>query len=138
MRWRVIDLCQWLFEEHKVSVAKQTPSRELHQDRLLARSAMIPLRSRKVGGTCCRQNSTKAMTSLGRQVRFRVPLLLVEMPPTGPAVKPPVAASRDLTPLGHDRRPTAHAVHADVPPAALISDVTVATQPLQIRHWCKG
>ena len=31
VRWRVIDLCQWLFEEHKVSVAKQTLSRELRK-----------------------------------------------------------------------------------------------------------
>ena len=28
-RWRLVDLCQWLFEEHRVSVAKQTLSREL-------------------------------------------------------------------------------------------------------------
>lgn len=75
VRWRVIDLCQWLFEEHKVSVAKQAPSCELRQDGLLARSAMIPLRWRKVGRTCCRQNTTNAMTSLGRQVRLRMPLL---------------------------------------------------------------
>jgi transposase len=31
VRWRVIDLCQWLFEEHKVNVAKQTLSRELRK-----------------------------------------------------------------------------------------------------------
>ncbi len=29
VRWRVIDLCQWLWEEHQVTVAKQTLSREL-------------------------------------------------------------------------------------------------------------
>jgi transposase len=29
VRWRIIDLCQWLFEEFRVSVAKQTLSREL-------------------------------------------------------------------------------------------------------------
>jgi transposase len=29
VRWRVIDLCQWLFEEHKVRITKQTLSREL-------------------------------------------------------------------------------------------------------------
>jgi transposase len=29
VRWRVIDLCQWLWEEHRVTVAKQTLSREL-------------------------------------------------------------------------------------------------------------
>jgi transposase len=29
VRWRLIDLCQWLFEEFRVTVAKQTLSREL-------------------------------------------------------------------------------------------------------------
>ncbi len=29
VRWRLVDLCQWLFEEHRVSVSKQTLSREL-------------------------------------------------------------------------------------------------------------
>ena len=29
MRWRIVDLCQWLYEEFRVSVAKQTLSREL-------------------------------------------------------------------------------------------------------------
>lgn len=29
VRWRIIDLCQWLFEEFRVSVSKQTLGREL-------------------------------------------------------------------------------------------------------------
>ena len=29
VRWRIVDLCQWLYEEFRVSVAKQTLSREL-------------------------------------------------------------------------------------------------------------
>jgi len=29
VRWRLIDLCQWLWDEHRVSVSKQTLSREL-------------------------------------------------------------------------------------------------------------
>ncbi len=29
VRWRPIDLCQWLYEEFKVVVSKQTLSREL-------------------------------------------------------------------------------------------------------------
>ena len=29
VRWRVIDLCQWVWDEFQVSVAKQTLSREL-------------------------------------------------------------------------------------------------------------
>jgi len=30
VRWRLIDLCQWLWEECRVSIAKPTLSRELH------------------------------------------------------------------------------------------------------------
>jgi hypothetical protein len=29
VRWRIIDPCQWLWEEYEVSVSKQTLSREL-------------------------------------------------------------------------------------------------------------
>jgi transposase len=29
VRWRIIDLCQWVWEEFRVSIAKQTMSREL-------------------------------------------------------------------------------------------------------------
>ena len=29
VRWRIIDLCQWLLDEHQVTVSKQTLSREL-------------------------------------------------------------------------------------------------------------
>jgi len=29
VRWRLIDLCQWLWDEHQVTVAKQTLGREL-------------------------------------------------------------------------------------------------------------
>jgi transposase len=29
VRWRLVDLCQWLWEEYQISVAKQTLSREL-------------------------------------------------------------------------------------------------------------
>lgn len=31
VRWRVIDLCQWLFAEHRVTIAEQTLGRELRQ-----------------------------------------------------------------------------------------------------------
>lgn len=29
VRWRIVDLCQWVFEEFRISVAEQTMSREL-------------------------------------------------------------------------------------------------------------
>ena len=29
MRWRIVDLCQWVFEEFRLTIAKQTLSREL-------------------------------------------------------------------------------------------------------------
>jgi hypothetical protein len=31
VRWRVVDLCQWLYEQFRVKVAKQTLSRELRK-----------------------------------------------------------------------------------------------------------
>jgi len=31
VRWRIVDLCQWMWEEFRVVVAKQTPSRELRK-----------------------------------------------------------------------------------------------------------
>ena len=31
VRWRVIDLCQWLWDERQVVIAKQTLSRELRR-----------------------------------------------------------------------------------------------------------
>ena len=29
VRWRIVDLCQWMFDEFRVTIAKQTMSREL-------------------------------------------------------------------------------------------------------------
>ena len=29
VRWRIIDLCQWIWEEYRISISKQTLSREL-------------------------------------------------------------------------------------------------------------
>jgi hypothetical protein len=29
VRWRIIDLCQWMFDEYDISIAKPTLSREL-------------------------------------------------------------------------------------------------------------
>ena len=31
VRWRIVDRCQWMWEEFRVVVAKQTPSRELRK-----------------------------------------------------------------------------------------------------------
>jgi transposase len=31
VRWRVVDLCQWVWEEFQISIARQTLSRELRQ-----------------------------------------------------------------------------------------------------------
>ncbi len=38
-RWRIVDLCQWLFEEFRLAVAEQTMSRELHKMRYRKLSA---------------------------------------------------------------------------------------------------
>src|SRR5208283_5164836 len=39
VRWRVVDLCQWIFEEFRVTIAKQTLSRELRKMRYRKLSA---------------------------------------------------------------------------------------------------
>ena len=39
VRWQIIDLCQWFWEERRVKVAKQTLSRELRQMGYRKRSA---------------------------------------------------------------------------------------------------
>ena len=39
VRWRIVDLCQWIFEEFRVVVAKQTLSRELRAMGYRKRSA---------------------------------------------------------------------------------------------------
>ena len=31
VRWRIIDLCQWFWEERQIRIAKQTLSRELRR-----------------------------------------------------------------------------------------------------------
>jgi len=30
-RWRIVDLCQWVFEEFRIAIAEQTMSRELRK-----------------------------------------------------------------------------------------------------------
>ena len=56
------------------------------------------------------------------------PAALVELPPAGSAAGPPVAPRRRLRPLGYSCRPTAHAVHPEIPPAAMIDDATSAAR----------
>lgn len=31
VRWRIVDLCQWVFEEFRIAIAEQTMSRELRK-----------------------------------------------------------------------------------------------------------
>jgi hypothetical protein len=31
VRWRIVDLCQWVFEEFRIAVAEQTMSRQLRK-----------------------------------------------------------------------------------------------------------
>src|SRR5579864_9105650 len=47
VRWRIIDLCQWLWEEYEITVSKQTLSRELRAmgyRKLSAAHATMPRR----------------------------------------------------------------------------------------------
>jgi hypothetical protein len=39
VRWRIIDLCQWLWDEFQISVSKQTVGRELRRMRFRKLSA---------------------------------------------------------------------------------------------------
>ena len=49
VRWRLIDLAQWLFEEFRMSISKQTLSRELrNMGTRQALSAAAPSRARRV------------------------------------------------------------------------------------------
>jgi hypothetical protein len=49
VRWRIIDLCQWMFEEFRIVVSKQTLSRELRAMGYRKLSAR-PRRHAQVGG----------------------------------------------------------------------------------------
>ena len=45
VRWRLLDLAQWIFEEFRITIAKQTLSRELRAmgyRKLSARPAIMP------------------------------------------------------------------------------------------------
>ncbi len=50
VRWRLVDLCQWMFEEFRIAVAKQTLSRELRAMgyRKLSARRVTMLRPREV------------------------------------------------------------------------------------------
>src|SRR5215469_9611955 len=65
VRWRLVDLCQWLWEEFRVSIARQTLGRELRAWaigssrparvitlRLRERSSILKKTSRAPGGDC--------------------------------------------------------------------------------------
>ena len=44
VRWRLIDLAQWIFEEFRIAIAKQTLSRELRRPDCSMASAVSSLR----------------------------------------------------------------------------------------------
>lgn len=49
VRWRIIDLCQWIWEEYEISVSKQTLSRELRAMSYRKLSARSRHHAQKVG-----------------------------------------------------------------------------------------
>jgi len=49
VRWRIIDLCQWLWEEFRISVSKQTLGRELRAMRYRKLSARPRLHAQAAG-----------------------------------------------------------------------------------------
>ena len=60
VRWRLIDLCQWVFEEFRVSISKQTLSRELRNLGFRKLSAR-PRHHAKAGGRCGIQKKFSAI-----------------------------------------------------------------------------
>ena len=66
VRWRVIDLCQWLRDEHQVVVAKQTLSRELRRMGYRKLSARPRHHARKEGAIdAFKKTSPRAWTRSG-------------------------------------------------------------------------
>ena len=69
VRWRLIDLAQWIFEEFRITIAKQTLSRELRAatanyrpDRVTmrkprARSRILKKLPRAPGGNCAQEGA---------------------------------------------------------------------------------
>ena len=57
VRWRIVDLCQWIFEEFRVVVAKQTLSRELRAMDIVS-SRLVPVITSRL-----RARSTRLISS---------------------------------------------------------------------------
>jgi hypothetical protein len=63
VRWRLVDLCQWIFEEFRITVAKQTLSRELRAMGYRKLSAGPLPWSRRATGLACKPAFNFLLTS---------------------------------------------------------------------------
>src|ERR1700679_2676930 len=82
VRWRIVDLCQWIFEEFRVVVAKQTLSRELRamgyrklsarpRHHAQAERAIEDFKKRMARPVCKRFYRDRCMISLLQRIRPR-------------------------------------------------------------------
>jgi transposase len=65
VRWRIVDLCQWLFEEFRISVSETTMSRELL--RLILRGidpAALETAFRRHASTIAKPHATDGLTAI--------------------------------------------------------------------------
>ena len=65
IRWRIIDLCQWIWEEYQISVSKQTLSRKLR--------ALSPPRRNSVSVSVCTKLPSAVGPLCAHQVGFHEP-----------------------------------------------------------------
>ena len=90
VRWRIVDLCQWIFEEFRVVVARQTLSRELRamgyrklsarpRHHAQAAGAIEDFKKRMARPVCKRGCRDRLLISLLQRIRPRRSLLPAKM-----------------------------------------------------------
>ncbi len=85
VRWRLVDLCQWLWEEHHVTVAKQTLSRELRAMNYRKLSARPRHHAQAEGAIELFKKASQPIWTRSRARRASTPLTLRSGSATKPA-----------------------------------------------------
>jgi transposase len=75
VRWRIIDLCQWVHEEFRISVSRQTLSRELRRMGYRKLSARPRHHAQAAG-------AIETFKKTGRTVWRPLPRRMISIPPT--------------------------------------------------------
>src|SRR5262249_4698957 len=118
VRWRLIDLAQWIFEEFRITIAKQTLSRELRAMGYRKLSARPDPHEKREGAM---EDLKKPPPAAWRQwpERRRLPATRKKsVPPTGPARakrKRPPAAGPSVAPVQAHR-----GTNAPLPPTSSV------------------